>query len=143
MRRAPARLLLIVLALLVCASSAEAQKKRGDRNKITRADLNEAGGTVMNAFDAVNLLRPHWLNPPMGRMASSAVDPAVSQMTHNASYLVVYIDDMRQPSLDVLRLVKAESITEIQYLDQNRAIQMLGPGHEAGAIQVTTVNKKP
>ncbi len=143
MRRASARLLLIVLALVVCAHSAEAQKKRGDRSKITRTDLNEAGGTVITALDAVNLLRPHWLNPPMGRMASSAVDPAVSPMTRNAINLVVYIDDMRQPTLDVLRTVKAAEIIELKYLDQNRAVQMLGPGHEAGAVQVTTVNKKP
>lgn len=138
MRRSPARLLLLVLALFVCAHSAEAQKKRGDRSKITRADLNEAGGTVMNALDAVTLLRAHWLNPPMGRSASPMVTGG-----RIATEPMVYIDDMRQPNLDVLRLVKADLIVEMKYLDQNRAIQMLGPGHEAGAIQVTTVNKKP
>lgn len=144
MRRTATRSLLLVLALLVCASAAEAQKKaRGDRNKITRADLNEAGGTAVSALDAIRLLRPQWLNPPMGRMASSAVDPVVTPMTHNAVEPVVYIDDMRQPSMDVLRTVKAAVITEMKYLDQNRAIQMLGPGHEAGAIQVTTVSQKP
>jgi len=143
MRRSAARLLLLALALLVCADSAAAQKKRGDRSKITRTDLNEAGGTVVTALDAVTLLRPHWLNPPMGRMASSAVDPAVSPLTRNAINLVIYIDDMRQPTLDVLRTIKAESIIEMKYLDQNRAVQMLGPGHEAGAVQVTTVNRKP
>lgn len=138
------RSLLLVLALLACASAAEAQKKgRGDRSKITRSDLDEAGGTVVSALDAVKLLRPQWLNPPMGRMASSAVDPVVTPMTHNAVEPVVYIDDMRQPTVDVLRTVKASTVTEMKYLDQNRAIQMLGPGHEAGAIQVTTVKQQP
>lgn len=144
MRRSAARLLLLALALLVCAHSAEAQKKnRGDRNKITRADLNEAGGTVLTAVDAIRLLRPQWLSPPMGRMAPAAVDPVVSPMTRNAVEPIIYIDEMRQPTIDLLRTVKAELIVEMKYLDQNRAIQMLGPGHEAGAIQVTTVNKKP
>lgn len=143
MRRFAGRSLLLVLTLLVCASIAEAQKKaRGDRTKITRADLNEAGGTVVSALDAIRLLRPQWLNPPMGRMAPAAVDPAVSLTTRNAIEPVVYIDDMRQPSMDILRTVKASSVIEMKYLDQNRAIQMLGPGHESGAIQVTTVDRK-
>jgi hypothetical protein len=142
MRPFAVRLLPLILALLVGANVAEAQKKvRGDRSKITRADLNEAGGTVQTAIDAIRLLRPHWLSPPMGRVAPAAVDPAVSLMTRNAIEPVVYIDDMRQPGIDVLRTVKAGSIIEMKYLDQNRAIQMLGPGHESGAIQVTTVNK--
>jgi hypothetical protein len=144
MRRHATRSLLLVLALLACASAAEAQKKgRGDRSKITRADLEEAGGTVQTAADAIRLLRPQWLSPPMGRMAPSAIDPVVSPMTRNAVEPVVYIDDMRQPTIDILRTVKVEAIVEMKYLDQNRAIQMLGPGHEAGAIQVTTVAKKP
>ncbi|MEK7240854.1 MAG: hypothetical protein AAB224_09730 [Gemmatimonadota bacterium] len=143
MRRFAVRLLPLVLALLVCGNAAEAQKKaRGDRTKITRADLNEAGGTAQTAIDAIRLLQPHWLNPPMGRMAPAAVDPLVNPMTRNAVEPVVYIDEMRQPTIDVLRSVKTELIIEMKYLDQNRAIQMLGPGHEAGAIQVTTVNKK-
>lgn len=143
MRRSPVRPFLLVLTLLVCAGSAEAQKNRGDRSKLTRADLNEAGGTALTAVDAIKLLRPQWLSPPMGRMAPAAVDPVVSPMTRNAVEPVIYIDEMRQPTIDVLRTVKVESIVEMKYLDQNRAIQMLGPGHEAGAIQVTTVNKKP
>lgn len=144
MRRSASCSLLLVLALLVCASAAEAQKKsRGDRSKITRADLDEAGGTVVNALDAVKLLRPHWLNPPMGRSGTATFGSGLSTGGSVATEPVAYIDDMRQPSVDALRTVRAEVITEMKYLDQNRAIQMLGPGHEAGAIQVTTTNRKP
>ena len=143
MRKLSARWVLLVLALLVGAQTAEAQKKsRGDRNKITRVDLDEAGGTVISALDAVNLLRPMWLNPPMGRSASSALGGGQSSAT-TATEPVVYIDDMRQTTLDVLRTLKAVTIVEMKYLDQNRAIQMLGPGHEMGAIQVTTIHAKP
>lgn len=144
MRRSATLSFLLVLALLVCASAAEAQKKaRGDRSKITRADLNEAGGTVVSAHDAIRLLRPQWLNPPMGRTASSALGASSITGGTLATEPVVYIDDMRQPGTDVLRTLKASVIIEMKYLDQNRAIQMLGPGHESGAIQVTTVNQKP
>lgn len=143
MRPSPSRVLLLVLALLVSASAAEAQKKaRGDRSKITRADLNEAGGTVVSALDAIKLLRPHWMNPPMGRIASSALGASTLTGGGLATVPVVYIDEMRQPNMDILRTLKAGTIIEMKYLDQNRAIQMLGPGHESGAIQVTTVDKK-
>lgn len=146
MRRSTTRFVLLVLALVICASAAEAQKKaRGDRTKITRLDLNEAGGTVVTAFDAVRQLQPHWLNPTRGRMAPSTYGASPSPTTgaSSATEPVIYIDDMRQPSVDVLRTVKAGVVVEMKYLDQNRAIQMLGPGHESGAIQVTTAAKKP
>ena len=144
MRQSSARWVLLALALLVCAHTAEAQKKsRGDRNKITRVDLDEAGGTVISALDAINLLRPMWLNPPMGRSASSSLGGSQSAGGTTATEPIVYIDDMRQTAVDVLRSLKASTIVEMKYLDQNRAIQMLGPGHEMGAIQVTTIHKKP
>jgi hypothetical protein len=55
---------------------------------------------------------------------------------------VLYIDDVRQPSLNELQTVKATSILEMRFLDRNRAIQMRGMGHEAGVIEITTVDKR-
>jgi hypothetical protein len=128
-------LVLAVLALLA-SSSVEAQK-RGDRNTITRVDIDEAGNAVTNADDAVRRLRPQWLRGPMGRSATSGMDGQGGTATE----AVLYIDDRRQPNLEQLRTVQAASIEELKYMDQNRAIQMLGPGHEAGAIMLKT--RKP
>jgi hypothetical protein len=57
--------------------------------------------------------------------------------------VIVYIDGMRQPDIESsLITVPAKNIVEIRYLDQNRAIQLFGPGHEAGVIDVSTTDKK-
>ncbi len=119
-------------------SRAPARRTRGDRSKLTQSDIAGAA-TVATALDAIRLLRPWWLTPPMGRMASTDLGGD----TRAATKIVVYIDDMRQPDLESsLVTVKANEIVEARYLDQNRAVQMRGPGHEAGVIEISTTAKK-
>lgn len=124
--------------LLVVAASAQAQK-RGDRSLLTRADLDEGGSGLTTAQDAIQRLRPNWLRPPMGRNASAGM---LGDGPSKTSEPIVYVDEVRQPNLEALRTVAALKIVEIKYLDQNRAVQMMGPGHEAGAILITTVAKR-
>lgn len=114
-----------------------AQNKRGDRNLITRQDIDEGGASMVTAQDAVQRLRPQWLRPALGRNNAASMDGS-NQNTPNATAPILYIDDRRQPELDLLRTVPATKVKEIKFMDQNRAVQMLGPGHEAGAILVTT-----
>lgn len=125
--------------LLLVPDAAHAQKKqRGDRNRITQDDLAEAPSSVNTAYDAIRTMRGQWLNPPMNRAAGSSFTGDGG----GAKEVVVYIDDVRQQSLEDLKTIKANTIVEMKYLDQNRAIQMRGPGHELGAIEITTINKK-
>lgn len=142
MRRFIGRLVLAVLVLATIVGRGDAQeakKKRGDRNRLLQEEIVEAGAAIVTARDAVRMLRPQWLNPPMGRMASSNVAGAGGgQQT-----LVVYVDDVRQPDLEILTQVKASDIVEMRYLDQNRAVQYRGPGHEAGVIEIKTPRNKP
>ncbi len=142
MRRFIGRLVLAVLVLATFAVSSDAQeakKKRGDRNRLLQEEIVEAGAAIVTARDAIRMLRPQWLNPPMGRMASSNVGGAGGgQQT-----LILYIDDQRQPDLEILTQVKAADIVEMRYLDQNRAVQYRGPGHEAGVIEIKTQRSKP
>lgn len=142
MRRFIGRLVLAVLVLATVVGSSDAQeakKKRGDRNRLLQEEIVEAGAAIVTARDAVRMLRPQWLNPPMGRMASSNVAGAGGgQQT-----LIVYVDDVRQPDLEILTQVKATDIIEMRYLDQNRAVQYRGPGHEAGVIEIKTQRNKP
>ena len=132
-----------VLALLLAivarpdALSAQ-QKQRGDRNRISKDDMAEVLASVNTAFDAVRTLRPQWLNPPALRQSTATVMGDGG----GATDVVVYVDDLRQQSKDDLKTVKATTILEIKYLDQNRAIQMRGPGHEMGVIEVTTINRR-
>lgn len=144
------RLGLLTLALAITAPAVVAQQRdstpqkrvsrpRGDRNRLTRVEIDEAGGGIVTARDAVRLLRPQWLNPPAGRIASSNM----GSESGAATQVIVYIDDLRQPDLESsLVTVPALKIVEIRYLDQNRAMQQRGPGHEAGVIEVTTTDKR-
>jgi hypothetical protein len=117
----------------------QARPRRGDRSKLTRQDLDEAGTSIVTARDAIRTLRPHWLQPPIGRMASSNVAAAGG----GAQTVVVYVDGNRQIDLEVLNTIRNAEIHEMRYLDQNRAIGIHGPGHEAGVIEIVTVKKKP
>lgn len=132
-----------VLALLLAivarpdALSAQ-QKQRGDRNRISKDDMAEVLASVNTAFDVVRTLRPQWLNPPALRQSTATVMGDGG----GATDVVIYVDDLRQQSKDDLKTVKAATILEIRYLDQNRAIQMRGPGHEMGVIEVTTINRR-
>jgi hypothetical protein len=130
---------LVLLSLMVFAAPARAQQKdRGDRNKLTRAEIVEGGTGIMTAREAVRLLRPSWFAPPMGRKASSdVIGPGGGSQT-----VIIYIDDIRQPDVESLATVPASRILELKYLDQNRAVLLRGPGHESGVIEVTTIDKR-
>lgn len=136
------RMVLLAVLLGVTAASAEGQatRRRGDRNKLTRIELDEAGSAMVTAQDAVRLLRPQWLRPPVGDVASSNV---FGGSGGGATEIILYVDGIRQPDLEVLRMIPAAKLVELRYLDQNRGVQMYGPGHEFGVIEVTTVDKRP
>ncbi len=139
MRRPLLAGLLLALVVMIVPDSLSAQKKkRGDRMRITQDELVEAAANVNTAADVIRILRPQWLNVSRGlgsNLGGSGSGGGVNEP-------VLYIDDIRQPSLNELQTVKASSIVEMRFLEQNRAIQMRGPGHEAGAIEITTVNKR-
>lgn len=133
------RLLARTLFLLLVVSGVALAQKRGDRSLLTRADLDEGATGLPTALEAIQRLRPNWLRPPMGRSASAGM---MGDGEARSSEPIVYIDENRQPNLDALRTVPLAKVIELKYLDQNRAVQMLGPGHEAGAVLVMTVNKR-
>ena len=140
MRTSILAVLYVTLCTVCVPDSLHAQdkKQRGDRARITQDDLREAPG-VNTAFDAIRTLRPQWFSPSLGRTATAGASGGGGG---GATEVVVYIDDLRQTALDDLKTVKATTIVEMRFLDQNRAIQMRGPGHEMGVIEVTTINKR-
>ena len=127
---------LVLLAMVTFGGSAAAQKK-GDRYRLTQADLAEAGSSINTAYDAIQQLRPHWFRGPSGRTASQSTGDPLSMPGVNSGMPVVYIDGNRQNGIESLRTISAAKVKEVKYMDQNKAIAMLGPGHEAGAIEVT------
>ena len=138
MRRSFMAVVLLAALLVVLPQAAHAQnRKRGDRYRITTDEIAEAAATVNTAYDAIRTLRPQWLNPPPSRNASSNLDG-----TSGGGTEIVYIDGNRQPSLEALSTVKTVHLVECKFLEQNRAIQTHGPGHELGVIEITTLNRK-
>ena len=139
MRRISASRLLLALALIAIPAAAHAQSKpRSDRNHITKEELEQAPVGVQTAHDLIRMMRPHWLTSSRGRTAMSGADGTGG----GATSIVLYIDEIRQQSLEDLRTVRAANVVDMRLLDQNRAIQMRGPGHELGVIEVTTTAKK-
>ena len=138
MRRFLSVVLLFATAALAAPASAQASKQHGDRNRITKDDLAEMPMAANTAYDLVRTMRPQWLNPPFGKVASSNLLGDGG----GAKEIILYVDDKRQPSIDDLKVIKASTVVEMKYLDQNRAIQMRGPGHELGVIEITTIEKK-
>lgn len=136
------RLFLRTFLLLVLTSGAALAQKRGDRSLITRTDLDEGGSGLTTAQEAIQRLRPNWLRPPMGRNATAGMLDGLGDRSATAREAILYIDEVRQPNLEQLRTVQLSRVVEMKYLDQNRAVQLLGPGHEAGAILITTMNKR-
>lgn len=129
--------LLFVAALSINCATAQ-QSSRSETSRLTRADIEQGGSSLFTAREAVRILRPQWLSPPAGRIASSNVTNGGGGRLD----VIVYIDDKRQPDLESLATVPAAKIVEMRYLDQNRAVLLHGPGHEGGVIEVTTLDKR-
>ena len=116
------------------ATPAEAQKR--DRYVITAEEIAEKPD-ITNAYEAVQRLRPNFL-----RVVRSKRNEGVPGSEPAAS-AVLYIDDMRQPSLEDLRNIRVYDVWEIKYLQPSKAKVLYGSGHEQGAIMVTTMRNKP
>ncbi|CAN5900398.1 hypothetical protein BH11GEM1_BH11GEM1_32490 [soil metagenome] len=129
--------LLLVAALSIGCATAQ-QSSRSESTSLTRADIEQGGSSLFTAREAVRILRPQWLSPPSGRIASSNVITGGG----GSAVVIVYINDTRQPDLESLATVPAARIVEMRYLDQNRAVLLHGPGHEGGVIEVTTLDKR-
>ena len=159
MRRTFWPAVLMAAAILALPDAAGAQtKRRGDRNLITTSELAESGSGMITAGDVIRRMRPMWLlvdqaraqvrldgggtSSSSGGSAGTDVGSSTSPTIRGNGDLVIYVDDTRQPSMDVLSTLKAAELTELRYLDQNRAIQMHGPGHEKGVIEIFTINRK-
>ncbi len=137
--RQPMKFVLALLSVVSICAPAGAQQNRGDRNKLTQADIAETGTSIMTARDAVRILRPLWMSPPpLGRQASSDVLTSGG----GSPVIIIYINDVRQPDIESLATVPASKILEMKYLDQNRAVLLHGPGHESGVIEVTTTDRR-
>ncbi len=133
------RVVPFILATVLLAGCATGGQPSGNEStSLTQADIAQGGSSAFTAREAVRLLRPQWLAPPLGRMASSNVTSSGG----GSQNVIVYINDIRQPDLESLATVPASRVVVMRYLEQNRAVLLHGPGHEGGVIEVTTLDKR-
>jgi len=121
LRRAAA---LFVLCVVAGASAAEAQGRRS-RNVITEDEI--AKSSAADAYDLIRQLRPAWFS------SRGVVSGDVY-----AGGIVLYLDGIKQNSLEELRSVAIERIKEARFYSASDATTKFGTGHPSGAIEITT-----
>jgi hypothetical protein len=126
----PLRLAAMALSLLVVAACATnktaaqaAAPHRSTGNVIAGDELTATGAT--NVYEAVQRLRPQWLNSARIRRGGSGDE------------LVVYLDSNRYGTLTSLRSLSLGGIQEVRYYGASEATNRFGTGHTGGAIVVS------
>ena len=116
----------VVLTLAVSACAAASQgPARGDRNVITRAELEAQ--PVSDAYEAVARLRPSWLRRPLAPTMQAGGNP-----------VMVYVDRQQFGTSESLRGLTTEHIERIEFVSARDATTRYGTGHPSGVIEVTT-----
>jgi len=121
------RTLPIACVFVLAAASVEAQ-----RRPITATEIERAGAMVTTAFDAVNSLRPRWLQAPREMISM----PGSSAGEGRMAQIHVYQDDHDMGGVDFLKTIPVESVASIRWLSTNEAGSRYGPS-EGPVIAVT------
>jgi hypothetical protein len=120
---------LLGFAIASCAGGGRSRGPRTSQSELSRAQILE--GHYLNAYDAVEALRSHWLRT---RGPDSFASP---------SQVWVYIDGSRLGDVGTLRQVQSSMIESIRWIDGVTATGQWGVGHSAGVIAVRTFSSRP
>jgi len=116
--------------LAACASSGTAGATRRGGNTITSEELQEPALAGLNAYEAVQRLRPNWLRE---RGTGS-----IRQSSDN--FPKVIINDIPY-TLDYLKSVSVPQIVEMQFISASDATTRFGTGFPNGAVMVSTTQR--
>jgi hypothetical protein len=104
---------------------------------ITAEEIEEV--VAVDAYEAVDLLRPQWLVRRPGRVLGNSLPqtrtPVGGTLTEG---FPVYLDDFRLGGVDQLRGLGVHRIESIQFVPAAVATTRWGVGNSYGAIQVVT-----
>lgn len=121
-----ALLLLLPLVLIGCGGRAARSVAPATGNML---GPDEFGNSQMSsAYDVINSLRPHWLQ-------SRGPQSLTNQ---SAGALMVYVDNTRMGSVEVLRQLRPGVVESAQYLGASEATMRFGSNHAGGAILINT-----
>jgi hypothetical protein len=119
-------LLAVLLLATACGAPAGGPAPR-DRDQISEAELSALPGD-MNAFEAVQRLRPFWL-----------VVRAERSFTAQQAEILAYQGDMRLGNVEALKNIRASEVLRLEFFDPSQAVARLpgiGNSRPAGAIVV-------
>jgi hypothetical protein len=121
--------LALVLLTSACAGAGRGADVR-DRNAISSAELEQmrqAG--VRDLYEAVNRLRPRWL------------DVRTNRSLQLETVVLVYVNDSRLGGVEALRDYPLTNVASLRYLDSAQAGLLPGAGsvHVEGAIVISTM----
>ena len=117
---------------IILSSTAAAQKKQ--RDVLTAAEIDSSAQRDGDLWQALHSLRPKFLETAPGQVSFGA-SPVMRP--------VVYLDGMREESVDELHSVRASDVSEVRYLDPSRAAAEYGPSAAGGAVIVKTRRSAP
>lgn len=119
-----------------------------DRDVITREELVQSAQKSADLYKAVRSLRPHFLQGgrgvrsmdvgTMGRDREGVMRASGTARGGDPVEPVIYIDGNRAGSLEILKTIETSTIAEVRYLSPTKALNDKGPGHDGGALLITT-----
>jgi hypothetical protein len=118
-----AGLLLLALLVVGCQSSGM-RDGRGDPNRLTAAEIDDAGGNDL--YTVISRLRPRWMQ-------------ARSQRTFAGEVTVgVFVNGVRENrGLNILYDIRPNEVQEVEFMSANDAQTRFGSDLQGGAILVT------
>ena len=108
----------LALAIVVpaCGKPASTGPAPRDRNVLTYEEIVTSAHAGSDLFEAVQSLRPHFLEPPPGIAPGS--------VSHTGT---VYIDSRRAGGLEALHSLTAATVEEVRYLGPTQSQNEYGP----------------
>jgi len=103
----------------------------GHRDMLFDAEIQTNRIPGMTVYDLIAQLRPEYLRSRGSNTLRNLTPPTA----------IVYLDGVKYGSLDQLRSMSADHISQVQYLSASNATTRFGMDHTGGAILVTTKNQ--
>lgn len=124
----PFVLALVVALLAACRGPGVATEHAptASREVLTRDEILASTASQGDLLQAIMSLRPTFLaNPRISTRGSSSSSP-----------LVIYVDHIQQPGLEVLRTISATKVAEVRYLEPMASQSEFGSKAAGGALVI-------
>ena len=135
------RVAFVALAAAAChqnsvtAPPRPTSRSAGQRDEITRRDIEPLLTQASSAYDLVKLLRPTML---LNRTVTG-IEQTARVVANEMPGLHVHIDDSRVGAVDMLQTIPAQTVASIRWLSPSEASTKYGNGHTTGVIAVSTL----